>query len=98
MSNVFKDEGITIINSKLSSVESIAGSDGAHLATCANSDIVKGDVMLVATGRQPVVNGMRLSEIGVELNESGGININDKLMSTTNGIYAAGDCTGDKQL
>lgn len=96
--DLFQQEEITVISSKLSSVEPISGIDGAHLATCTNGEIVKGDVMLVATGRQPVVQGMGLSEIGVDFNESGGISVDDKLMSAIKGVYAAGDCTGDEQF
>lgn len=96
LSDTFKKEGINIINSKLRSVESISGTDGAHLATCTNDEVVKGDIMFVATGRQPVVSGMGLSEIGIELNASGGISVNDNLESIK-GVYAAGDCTGDEQ-
>ena len=98
MCDLFEKEEITVIHSKLSGVEPISGIAGAHLATYTNGEIVKGDVMLVATGRQPVVKGMGLSEIGIELNERGGISVNDKLMSAIKGVYAAGDCTGDEQL
>ena len=54
--------------------------------------------MLVAVGREPVVTGMALDKIGVEINEAGGIEVNDKLQTSVKNVYAAGDCTGDRQL
>jgi len=98
LATIFKDEGITVTDSRLSNVKSLPGTDSAHLATCVNGATVKGDLMLVATGRRPVVDGMGLTELGVELNESGGINVDDKLRSTVKNVYAAGDCTGDSQF
>ena len=49
-----------MINSRLSNIEPISGSEGAHLATCENGETVKGDIMLVVTGRKPFVTGMGL--------------------------------------
>ena len=51
-----------MINSRLSNIEPISGSEGAHLATCENGEIVKGDIMLIATRREPVVTRMGLSK------------------------------------
>eukprot|EP00751_Fragilariopsis_kerguelensis_P051644 CAMPEP_0171035206 /NCGR_PEP_ID=MMETSP0736-20130129/40455_1 /TAXON_ID=186038 /ORGANISM="Fragilariopsis kerguelensis, Strain L26-C5" /LENGTH=452 /DNA_ID=CAMNT_0011479319 /DNA_START=477 /DNA_END=1835 /DNA_ORIENTATION=- len=60
---------------------------------------VEGDVMLLSIGRIPNTEGLGLETIGVDIDKkTGGIAVNEKLQSTVEGIYAAGDCTGDKQF
>ena len=63
---------------------------------------VEGDTLLVATGRRPVVTELGLEAAGVELEpRSGGIQVDAKLRTTSTGkvpVYAAGDCTGDRQF
>lgn len=99
LQRVFEQEGIKVINSRLSNVQCMnVENPTSHIATCENGESVTGDLMLIAMGRQPVVNGLGLSEIGVELNELGGIKVNSKLQSSIKGIYAAGDCTGERQF
>jgi len=100
LEEVFKAEGINIVKGSASSVE-VDGESG-HIATCTLSDgtttTVKGDVLLVATGRSPNVKNMGLEKVGIELNERGGIQVNKTLCTAVKSIYAAGDCTGDKQF
>ena len=97
---VFEKEGIRIVSSRLSSVQATGkgiDKESSHIATCQNGEAVNGDSMLIAMGRAPVVEGMNLSEMGVELNKLGGIKVDKKLATTAKGIYAAGDCTGYQQ-
>ena len=97
LQRVFENEGIRVVNSKLSNVQS-QDEKNKHLATCQNGETVMGDLMLLALGRKPVVNGLGLSDIGVEMNQDGGIQVDEKLQTSVKGIYAAGDCTGDRQF
>jgi pyruvate/2-oxoglutarate dehydrogenase complex dihydrolipoamide dehydrogenase (E3) component len=61
--------------------------------------IVEGDVMLLSIGRMPNTEGLGLETVGIDIDErTGGIVVNDSLQTTVEGIYAAGDCTGDKQF
>ena len=59
---------------------------------------VSGDAILVAIGRQPrFIPGYE--NVGIELNEQrSAIKVNAQLQTTIPNIYAAGDCTGDRQL
>jgi dihydrolipoamide dehydrogenase len=41
---------------------------------------------------------MGLENIGVQLNERRGIKVDRNLQTTVKGVYAAGDCIGDRQL
>jgi dihydrolipoamide dehydrogenase len=56
------------------------------------------DLMLVATGRGPNVEGLGLEEIGVELDRRKGIAADEHRRTTVPHIYAVGDCAGYWQL
>ena len=51
---------------------------------------VVGDYVLIASGRAPLVNGLNLECVGVELGRNG-IQVNDDFETTVEGIYAIGD-------
>lgn len=54
---------------------------------------VRGEEVLVAAGRAPTVDGLRLENAGVEVGKQGLI-VDERLMTTAEGIYAAGDIIG----
>ncbi len=54
---------------------------------------VEGDVVLVATGRAPVVPE-GTEEAGIAVNAKGFIEVDDRMCTTRPGFYAAGDVTG----
>jgi dihydrolipoyl dehydrogenase len=56
------------------------------------------DLMLVATGRGPLVEGIGLEEIGVEFDKQKGIAADEHRRTTVSDIYAVGDCAGYWQL
>jgi pyruvate/2-oxoglutarate dehydrogenase complex dihydrolipoamide dehydrogenase (E3) component len=94
---VFEDEGITIVEGRLTEVSKSEDGRG-HKASVSSGTVVEGDVLLVSVGRSPNVKGMGLETVGIKINVKGGIDVNDKLQTACKGIYAAGDCTGDKQF
>lgn len=49
------------------------------------------DRILVAAGRSPQTDQLGLDSVGVELNDRGGIRVDDRLATTAKGVYAAGD-------
>jgi len=61
-------------------------------------EIIKGDSILVATGRKPNVLGMGLEEAGVEYDEVTGVKVNDYCQTTNKNIYAAGDVCSPYQF
>ena len=96
MEEVFANEGIRIVKSRVESIFSNNNNDGSHVV---NNGDVEGELLLLAVGRKPVVHGMNLELIDVQLNsETGGIAVDDQLRSSVKGVYAAGDCTGDRQF
>ncbi len=56
------------------------------------------DVVLVAAGRAPNVEGIGLEKAGVQLTERGFIKVDERLQTTTPGIFAIGDVAGPPML
>src|SRR4029453_10122005 len=57
-------------------------------------ETVEADLMLVSVGRGPLVEGLGLEEIGVELDRRKGIAADEHRRTTVPHIYAVGDCAG----
>ena len=55
------------------------------------NEIIDCDKVLVSVGRKPYTDGLNLSKIGVKKDKSGRIEVNDKLQTSLNHIYAIGD-------
>ncbi len=55
---------------------------------------IEAERVLVTTGRRPNSHGLGLQEAGAELLPNGGIKVDDRMRTTLNGVYAAGDVTG----
>ena len=58
---------------------------------------VEADVVLVATGRRPVTEGLALEEAGVRT-ERGAIHVDGRLETSLPGVYAVGDAVGGAML
>jgi len=52
---------------------------------------VKGDYVLVSTGRRPYTEGLGLENAGVKLDERGRVAVDAHLQTSTEGIFAIGD-------
>ncbi len=105
MEQVFEeDENIKVVQGKLSKAEPVPGETAsahvAHIETISKEVVsVEGEAMLLSIGRKPNTSGLGLETLGIELDsKTGGIAVDSTLKTTVNGIYAAGDCTGDKQF
>jgi dihydrolipoamide dehydrogenase len=61
-------------------------------------ETVQADLMLVSVGRGPLVEGLGLEEIGVELDRRKGIAADEHRRTTVPHVYAVGDCAGYWQL
>ena len=49
------------------------------------------DKVLVSVGRKPYTEGLNLSKVGIELDNKGRIEVNNKLQTSVENIYAIGD-------
>jgi dihydrolipoamide dehydrogenase len=52
---------------------------------------IKGDYVLVATGRRPYTDGLNLEKAGINADERGRIPVNEHCETSVEGIYAIGD-------
>jgi dihydrolipoamide dehydrogenase len=71
---------------------------GSGLRIHHGGESTEADLMLVATGRGPTVEGLGLEEIGVEFDKRKGIAADEHRRTTQQHIYAVGDCAGYWQL
>jgi dihydrolipoamide dehydrogenase len=92
----FGKRGITVhLEARCDKVEE---RDGALTVTYNGSETVECDLMLVATGRGPLVEGLGLEQIGVDFDPRKGIAADEHRRTTVPHIYAVGDCAGYWQL
>src|SRR6202035_5273590 len=71
---------------------------GNEFVVATNRGELRGEKLLVATGRAPNTAGLDLDRIGVVTDERGAIVVNERLETSVADIYAAGDCTSLPQF
>lgn len=73
-----------------------------HVLVCGDEDgeevSVPFDALLVAVGRRPNTQGLGLAEVGVALDERGGLEVDEYLRTSIPTIYACGDVIGPYQF
>ncbi len=73
--------------------------DGASLTVrFGDGESVQADLMLVSVGRGPVVEGLGLEAIGVQVDTRTGIAADEHRRTSVPHVYAVGDCAGYWQL
>jgi mercuric reductase len=68
-----------------------------HHATLDDGRTVEAESVFLASGRRPNVEGLELERIGVETMQAG-IVVDERMRTTVDGIWAAGDVTGLRQF
>jgi dihydrolipoamide dehydrogenase len=92
----FGKRGIVLhLEKQCTGVEDKGGSLTVHFG---EGETIEADLMLVSVGRAPLVEGLGLEEIGVELDRKKGIAADEHRRTTVSHIYAVGDCAGYWQL
>jgi dihydrolipoamide dehydrogenase len=92
----FRMRGIALhLGSQCTKVEDSGSELTVHLG---DGETVMADMMLVSTGRGPLVEGLGLEEAGVEFDRRAGIAADPRRRTTVPHIYAVGDCAGYWQL
>lgn len=95
LAKVFQDEGIEVLEyTEASQVDYIG--DEFHLTT--KRGRLEADRLLIATGRAPNTNALRLDAIGVKTEKNGAVIVDGYMRTSAPGIYAAGDCTNQPQF
>ena len=74
-----------------------ARKEGDEIVVATEEDEIRGDLLLIASGRKPTVAGLDLEKAGVNYSEKG-IPVDAQLRTNVKNIYAAGDVTGGYQF
>ncbi|MGD9694262.1 MAG: NAD(P)/FAD-dependent oxidoreductase [Thermoleophilia bacterium] len=74
-------------------VESARREGGDYVLRFADGSELRGDRLLLATGRRPRAEGLGLDRVGVAPGPGGGVRVDDR-MRVTDGVWAVGDVTG----
>ncbi|MCH6231386.1 NAD(P)H-quinone dehydrogenase [Microbacterium sp. CFH 31415] len=91
LERVFKRGGMTLLSkSRADKVENLGDS---VLVTLSDGRTVEGSHCLVAVGSIPNTAGIGLEQAGVQMTDSGHIQVNRVARTSVPNIYAAGDCT-----
>ncbi|MGR9108084.1 MAG: mercury(II) reductase [Gammaproteobacteria bacterium] len=62
------------------------------------SESITGDHLLIASGRPANTESLALDRAGVKINRSGAIQVDDRMRTSAEHIFAAGDCTDQPQF
>lgn len=95
LGQVFADEGITVL--RQTQTLRVSHANGEFLLET-SAGTLKGEALLVATGRAPNTEGLNLERIGIATGKSGVVAVNEHLQTSLPQIYAAGDCTDQPQF
>jgi dihydrolipoamide dehydrogenase len=92
----FRKRGLTLhLGLQCTKVEDSGPELNVHFG---DSQTVGADLMLVATGRGPLVEGLGLGRAGVEFDRRTGIATDERRRTSVPHLYAVGDCAGYWQL
>jgi pyruvate/2-oxoglutarate dehydrogenase complex dihydrolipoamide dehydrogenase (E3) component/uncharacterized C2H2 Zn-finger protein len=92
----FRDEGIDVLTAH--EVRSVRWSDGRPTLEVSGPDgewrSIGGTHLLLAAGRTPNTDTLRVKRAEVELDSDGFVRVDDELRTTADGIWAIGDVNG----
>lgn len=98
---VLEKKGVSI---RLNAVVQEIGHDAGNAtvvyrdALTGDTERIDADAILLATGRRPNTEGLNLQAAGVKLTERGAIEVDDRLHTSADNIWAIGDVRGGLQF
>ncbi len=95
IADVFRAEGIEVVEG--ARIEGVTGDErsvAVALETDRGDRIVRGERLLVATGRRPNTDDLDLEAAGVATDAAGFVRVDPELRTSQPGIWAAGDVIG----
>jgi dihydrolipoamide dehydrogenase len=91
----YKKRGITVkTGTKVKGVKADKSGTKVTVETKDGEETLEADLTLVAIGFRPNTAGLGLEEVGVKLTYHGHIEIDDRMATNVDGIWAIGDVTG----
>ena len=79
-------------------IESVQQANSGYVAQLDNGEKLETGLVLAATGRRALVDGLGLTDLGVELTASGHVRVDDYFQTSVPSVYALGDVIGTPQL
>lgn len=93
LGRAFTKRGITsLTGAKLEEANVTDDGVRATVSTDGKTDTIEAEVILVAVGRGVVTEGAGLDAAGVKLDQRGFVQVDERLQTTQQGVYAIGDC------
>lgn len=96
LTEAMKQSGIVLLAK--SGVQSIEGEPGAVVVSTVHGERIAAEHVVFATGRKPNTAGLGLQEVGVALDQDGGVVVDEYSRTNVASIYAVGDVTNRVQL
>jgi pyruvate/2-oxoglutarate dehydrogenase complex dihydrolipoamide dehydrogenase (E3) component len=95
VTKILRQDGVEVVlSAKATRVERAAEKIQMQIESGGKSTTLTGSHLLVATGRTPNSDTLHLSAADVKTDDHGFIQVNDRLETTAEGIYALGDIKG----
>lgn len=103
LTGYFADEGISVISDiTYERIEQNEGVINLHVKVKSgdqNKNIVLvGEKVMIASGRTPNTDRLNLTNAGIETTANAGVKVDPQMRTTRDGVYAAGDVTGNDQF
>ncbi len=99
LTDAFADEGITVLDGlSYDRFETTDGGVRLHATRNGQPVIVDAEKLMLATGRVPNTGSLALDVAGIATDARGGIVVDPAMTSSREGVYAAGDVTGNDQF
>ncbi|AGF74442.1 glutathione reductase (NADPH) [Bartonella australis AUST/NH1] len=96
LSDAMIKKGISVVYAE--KISQIKARGECHDVFLSNGQILSADQVMLATGRVPNTVGLGLERVGVQLNESGAVIVDERMTTNIPHIWAVGDVTGRIQL
>ncbi|HEY8185782.1 MAG TPA: mercuric reductase [Pyrinomonadaceae bacterium] len=95
VARILEEDGIRVLlNSEAIRAKAVNGNVNLIVRTSQTEIELEGSHLLVAVGRQSNTDRLNLKSAGVETDEHGFINVDDRLQTNVAGVYALGDVKG----
>ena len=95
VTNILRQDGVEVLlNAKATRVSRTGENIRLAIASQISSTTLVGSHLLVATGRVPNSDTLNLSAAGIQTCERGFIQVNDRLETSAEGVWALGDIKG----
>jgi pyruvate/2-oxoglutarate dehydrogenase complex dihydrolipoamide dehydrogenase (E3) component len=95
ITNILRQDGVEVLlNAKATRVSGAGENIRLEIKSGDDSTTLVGSHLLVATGRIPNSDSLNLSAAGVETSDQGFIQVNDRLETSAEGVWALGDIKG----